>query len=192
MAALFTATSFFVSSAPIPASVPLPDALRPARAEAFCATDPTMTGYLTSTTSGSPPAALIRTTTGVIYGYISNVDSTWSCTSFYRYTAPSWNTQATTGNFDWGLLINSQSVPCNWVPGETNFLKANTTSTCPSTDSDKALQASLSLTSGVPFEHVYQNDSAHRRLQLQPLVVRLLLRWRVPRLGREFRWERRG
>ena len=61
----------------------------------------------------------------VVYGYISNVDTTWSCTAFLRWSGISWNLTANAGRFDWGNLINSTSVSCNYLVGSTDYMKGN-------------------------------------------------------------------
>lgn len=50
--------------------------------------------------------------------------------------------------FDWGAIIHSLSVPCNWVIGETTYLKANDTTDCADTDAEYAMPVALVANSG--------------------------------------------
>lgn len=137
-----------------PASAPLPFGLGPDPAlAAYCASNPTLTGRLTA--SASSTTAVSRITSANVYGYISNVNSAWSCTLYRRYSAIAWNTTASTGRFNWGTLINSTSVACNWAVGSTDYLKANDTADCPDTDAEYAMQVTLTA------ERVYQADVGH-------------------------------
>ena len=152
-AALIATTGFFVELAPA-TPIARPAALAPAPAKAaFCATNPTFTGRLTA--SSSSTTAVSRITSATVYGYISNVDSTWSCTAYNRYDGLAWNTTSSLGTFDWGTLINSTTVSCNWVVGSTDYLKANSTNVCPTSDADKAMAMTLSP------QQVYQASTAH-------------------------------
>ena len=120
---------------------------------AFCASNASFTGRLTASSGSS--AAVSRITDPDVYAYISGVDAAWSCTAYLRYSGVAWNTTASAGRFDWGNLINSTSVACNWVVGSTDFLKANGTADCPDTDAEYALMATLSA------ERVYRADVNH-------------------------------
>ncbi|MEA2548007.1 MAG: large repetitive protein, partial [Chloroflexota bacterium] len=157
---LLTATSVIFVAAP---SLPIarPAGLRPQPVAALgCASNPTFTGKLTQqlVNSGTPTTAT-RITTATVHGWISNVDSAWSCTAAFRYDGVGYNTTSTLGTFDWGPIILSDSVPCNWVVGSTDYVKANSsTSTCPSTDTT----AAMSITLGA--QGVYQADSAHNTI----------------------------
>ncbi len=154
LASIFSFSTFAVQAAPTSLPLPRPEALKPATANAgFCADTPSFTGHMTSS-SGST-AVLASTTTGVVYGYISNVDGAWSCTAYYRYSSLTWNTTATLGTFDWGNLINSTGVACNWVVGSTDYLKANSTADCADTDAEYAMAVSLNV------QQVYHNNAAH-------------------------------
>lgn len=151
-AVIFAGATFAVTASPV--SLPLPDALKPAPVlAAFCGSNAAFTGRLTA--SSASTAAVARTQSPTVYGYISSVSSAWSCTAYYRYSGIVWNTAATTGRFDWGNLINSTSVACNFVVGSTDYIKANSTTDCPDTDAEYALAATLDA------ERVYQADSAH-------------------------------
>ena len=94
-------------------------------------------------------------TSPTVFGYISNVQSSWSCTAYFRYSGITWNTSATLGTFAWGNLINSDSVACNFVVGSTDYVKGNSTADCPDTDAEYARSASLGT------QGVYQNDLGH-------------------------------
>jgi RHS repeat-associated protein len=120
---------------------------------AYCASNATFTGYLTASTSSHPAAA--RITDPDLYAWISNVDSTWSCTAYYRFDGVAWNTTASAGRFDWGLLITSDTVSCNYVVNSNDYVKGNATADCPDTDAEYALQATLTA------ERVYRQDVAH-------------------------------
>lgn len=151
-AVVFAGATFAVTASPI--SLPVPDALKPPSVLAsFCASNAAFTGRLTA--SSSSTTAVARTKSATVYGYISSVQSAWSCTAFYRYSGIAWNTAATTGQFDWGNLINSTSVACNFVVGSTDYIKANSTTDCPDTDAEYALAATLDA------QRVYTADASH-------------------------------
>lgn len=151
-AVVFAGATFAVTASPV--SLPLPDALKPAPVLAsFCGSNAAFTGRLTA--SSSSTTAVARTKSATVYGYISSVQSAWSCTAYYRYSGIVWNTAATTGRFDWGNLINSTAVACNFVVGSTDYVKANSSTDCPDTDAEYALAATLDA------QRVYQADSAH-------------------------------
>jgi RHS repeat-associated protein len=154
-AVVFAFATFAITASPV--SLPVPSALKPHSAlAAFCASNAAFTGRLTAS-SGST-TALARTKSATAYGYISSVQSAWSCTAYYRYSGIAWNTAATTGRFDWGNLINSTSVACNFVVGSTDYVKANSTTDCPDTDAEYALAATFDA------QRVYQADSAHNSI----------------------------
>jgi RHS repeat-associated protein len=160
LSAVMVSTMVGLEAAPLPApadgraSAPLPLGLGPDPVlAAYCASNPTLTGRLTA--SASSTTAVSRITNANVYGYISNVNSAWSCTLYRRYSAIAWNTTATTGRFNWGTLINSTSVACNWAVGSTDYLKANDTADCPDTDAEYAMQVTLTA------ERVYQADVNH-------------------------------
>ncbi len=164
LATILAITSFGLDAVPRPVaehgspdSAPLPFGLRlgPSAADAaYCSTpNPGFTGRLTA--SSSSTTAVGDITNPNVYGYISNVDAAWTCTLYRRYSAVAWNTTASTGTFDWGTLINSTSVSCNWGVGSTDYLKANDTADCPDTDAEYAMQVTLSP------EGIYQARSAH-------------------------------
>ncbi|HEY3438295.1 MAG TPA: DUF6531 domain-containing protein, partial [Actinotalea sp.] len=123
---------------------------------AFCASNAVFTGRLTA--SSSSTTAVSRITDPDVYAYISNVDADWSCTAYLRYSGVAWNTTASAGRFDWGNLINSTSVGCNYLVGSTDFIKANSTADCPDTDAEYALMATLT------GERVYHADLNHNTI----------------------------
>lgn len=156
-AVVFAVATFAVDAAPVALPGPLGEALGPEPALAgYCASGPNFTGRLTAS-SGST-TAIARTTSPTVFGYISNVAATWSCTAYFRYSGITWNTAATTGSFQWGNLINSNSVACNFVVGSTDYIKGNSTSDCPDSDAEYALSATLDA------ERVYQRDLAHNSI----------------------------
>jgi RHS repeat-associated protein len=151
---VFGFTTFAVSAAPSDVPLPRPEALQPKVAHAaFCADEPAFTGHLTAS-SGST-AAVSRITNPNVFGYLSNVDDDWSCTAYFRYSGLTWNTSSTLGTFNWGNLINSTGVACNWAIGSTDYLKANSTTDCPDTDAEYAMQVTLSP------EGEYVNNANH-------------------------------
>ena len=160
LAAIFGFTTFFVSTAPAETPLPRPEALSPRPAQAMaCADGPSFEGRLTA--SSSSTTAITRSTTGNVFGYLSNVVDDWSCTAWYRYDGLVWarNDGELDGNFDWGNLINSTSVACNWVIGSTDYLKANGTTDCPDSDAEYAMPIYLANTSdGTLLETVFHND----------------------------------
>ena len=169
LAAVLAASGFAVTATPATAPatsgsspfegiVQVADELFAPRAAlaAFCASNAAFTGRLTA--SASSTTAVSRITDPDLYAYISDVDAAWSCTAYLRYSGVAWNTTASAGRFDWGNLINSTSVSCNYVPGSTDFIKANSTTDCPDTDAEYALMATLSA------ERVYQADVNHNTI----------------------------
>src|SRR5919108_948092 len=143
LAVVLGATSFVVAATPV--AQPIADELgiTPESAQAaYCGSGPEFTGRLTG--SATSTTALTKTTTGNVYGYISGVNSAWSCTLYYRYSAIAWNTSASLGTFDWGALIHSTGMACNWVVGSPDYLKANDTADCPDTDAEYAMTVTLS------------------------------------------------
>jgi hypothetical protein len=149
-------TGLGIQAAPATVDLPVerPEALQPLTALAVtCATNPLFTGRLTAS-SGST-TAVSRITSNTVYGYISDVDQAWSCTASVRYSAIAWNTAADEGRFNWGNLINSTSVACNWLVGSTDYLKANSTSDCPDSDAEYAMAVSLTP------QGVYHADVNH-------------------------------
>lgn len=164
LAALFGFTTFFVSTTPTELSVPRPEALTPQPAQALaCADGPSFEGRLTA--SSSSTAAIERSTTGNVAGYISKVVDDWSCTAWYRYDGLAWSRDDTScpaaceGNFDWGNLINSTTVACNWVLNSTDYLKANSTTDCADSDAEYAMPIFLARTSALDLQQaVFHND----------------------------------
>src|SRR5688572_28298338 len=87
LAALFGFTTFFVSAAPT--DLPRPEALAPQPVKALaCADGPSFEGWITG--SSSTTAQLARSTTGNVFGWVSNVVDDWSCTAWYRYDGLAW------------------------------------------------------------------------------------------------------
>ena len=160
LAALFGFSTFFVSLAPTDLPLSRPEALTPAPVAALgCASEPVFTGHLTGS-SGST-ALLTRSTSGTVFGYISEVLDDWSCTAYYRYDGLAWQRTDGNGVFDWGTLIHSTSVPCNWVIGETTYLKANDTTDCADSDAEYAMAVDLVAgSSGARLEGVYHADNS--------------------------------
>jgi RHS repeat-associated protein len=162
LAALLAASGFAVEATPTEVELPVarPEALSPAPAKALaCADHPSFMGRLTG--SKTSTTAITRSTTGNVYGYISDVVDDWSCTAYYRYDGLVWsrNDGELDGNFDWGNLINSTSVPCNWTIGSTNYLKSNSTNDCADSDAEYAMPIYLANTSaGGLLEGICSND----------------------------------
>ena len=149
-------TGIGIQAVPTTVDLPVdrPEALQPLTALAVtCATNPLFTGRLTAS-SGST-TAVSRITSGTVYGYISDVDQAWSCTASVRYSGIAWNTTTTLGRFNWGNLINSTTVACNWGVGSTDYLKANSTSDCPDSDAEYAMAV------GLTPQGVYHADVNH-------------------------------
>jgi hypothetical protein len=161
LAAVFGFTTFFVSSVPAGPRDPRPAALAPAPAQALaCADGPSFEGHLTNTSATT--AVATYSTTGNVFGYLSEVVDDWSCTAWYRYDGLTWSrtSDGSAGNFMWGNLINSTTVACNWVIGETNYLKANSTTDCPDSDAEYAMAAYLGNTgTSTLLQGVFHNDS---------------------------------
>ena len=158
---LFVGSALAVQAAPTTIPIPRPEALTPQPAQAVgCADTPAFKGKLTS--SKTSTSAITRTTSGNVYGYINDVDDDWSCTTAFRYDGLGWQRLApyTTGNFDWGNLINTTSGGCNWAIGSTDYLKGNSTTDCPDSDAEYALPIHLDKDSGLALmETVAHNDS---------------------------------
>ncbi|MDT5112335.1 MAG: hypothetical protein QOE20_4225, partial [Mycobacterium sp.] len=152
-AVVFAGATFAVTASPV--SLPVPDALKaPSVLASFCASNAAFTGRLTA--SSSSTTAVARTKSATVYGYISSVNSTWSCNAFYRYSGIAWNTAATTGRFDWGnLVFDPVNNACNFVVGSTDYIKANSTTDCPDTDAEYALAATFDA------QRVYTADASH-------------------------------
>lgn len=156
LTALFTVATFFVEATPTAIPLPRPEALTPAtvRAANTCTVAPQFSGHFTDSTD-STPGILASTVSGDVFGYISNVDSAWNCSTGIRYSGMTWNTTATLGTFDYGRLINGATLTCNWVVGTTDYLKANASTNCPAADADYALAIQLDV------QQVYHNNAAH-------------------------------
>jgi hypothetical protein len=166
LAALFAFSTFAVEASPteVPLPLPRPAALAPQSVAAVgCADEPGFTGHITSS-SGST-AVLTETTSGNVFGYISNVDDDWSCTNVYRYSGLAWSRADGDGVFDWGNLIHSLSVACNWAIGSTDYLKANDTADCPDTDAEYAMPVALVANSNLTLlQGVWHADSSPDQL----------------------------
>jgi RHS repeat-associated protein len=166
LTAIFSFATFAVQAIPtsVPLPLPRPAALRPPVADALaCASDPSFEGRITS--SSSSTTALTRSTTGNVYGYISDVVDNWSCTAYPRYDGLAWarDDGELDGDYDWGTIISSTSVSCNWSVGSTNYLKANDTTSCSTTDAQNAMPIFLGNTStaGDLLETTFHNDVSH-------------------------------
>jgi len=165
LSVVFAATTFAVDAVPTPTdpaappeSAPLPFGLGPDPAKAlFCATpNPSFSGRIAQTLVNSgTPTLLNRITNPNVYIWLSVVSENWACTLYRRYDGWAWNTNASQGTFDWGTLINSTTVPCNWTINETNYLKANNTGSCSTSDSQNAMTVTFDA------ERVYQADVNH-------------------------------
>jgi RHS repeat-associated protein len=161
LGAVFAFSTFAVQAAPSGLPVDRPAELQPQPVQALgCASEPTFTGYITNTYTTT---AATLSTTGLVRGYISDVLTTWSCTAAYRYDGLAWQRETPTGgaNYQWGTLINSTSVPCNWVVNETSYLKANGGSSCHTSDSDNGMQLVLAATGADPLmERIWRADNS--------------------------------
>ena len=161
-AAILGCSALAVEAAPTDIPLPRPEALTPQPVKALaCADGPAFSGRLTS--SKTSTTAITRSTTGNVYGYISNVNDDWSCDAYIRYDGLAWvrDDGDDDGNFDWGTIINSTSVPCNWTIGTTNYLKANSTTDCPDSDAEYAMPIHMDATSaGATLEAIFHNDLA--------------------------------
>ena len=160
LVAVFGFTSFFVSAAPVQRDDPRPEALKPATAKAaICADGPSFEGRITANSSST--TAITESTTGNVAGYISNIVDDWSCTASFRYDGLVWakTASASSGNFDWGNLLASDTIACNWDIGTTDYLKANSTTDCPDSDAEYAMPIFLGYDSGSNLHEVtFQND----------------------------------
>ena len=126
------------SAIPGPTGVPKPIPFVPTVPTVF-AGDPcsshtgewtTFTGHL----SNSSGTMLSESTTGSVYGRVSNVDRTWQLSpgcGWYRYDAVIWATSNDTTHLtvDWGALSGDQQ-PCIYLLNTTDYLHANF-GTCP-------------------------------------------------------------
>jgi RHS repeat-associated protein len=113
---------------------------------------PQLTGFL----SNSSGTQLSTSTTGSVYGRISNVDQTWDATHCYayRYDALIWATtdDSTHLTVDWGALSGDGNA-CRYVAGSADYLHANS-GACPGSPTTARLVATLSP------EAVYHNNSS--------------------------------
>ncbi len=160
LAALFGFATFAVRATPTEIPLPRPEALTPAPVAALgCADEPAFTGFITNTYTTTPAT---YSTTGMARGSISDVDDDWSCTAYYRYDGLGWQRADAEGdgNFQWGTLIHSTAVPCNWVIGETTYLKANDAAHCHTSDSDHGMQLELLNWTGQLQEGLWHADSS--------------------------------
>ena len=160
LVAVFGFTSLFVSAAPVQRDDPRPEALKPATAKAaICADGPSFEGRITA--SSASTTAIDRSTTGNVAGYISDIVDDWSCTASFRYDGLVWakTVSASSGNFDWGNLLASDTIACNWDIGTTDYLKANSTTDCPDSDAEYAMSIFLGYDSASNLHEVtFQND----------------------------------
>ena len=157
-ATVIAGTALGIQATPVPVPAPVREALTTPVAQAsFCASNPNFAGHITETSGTTAAAGRIKD--GTIYGYITDVNSTWSCTAFLRYDGAAWNVNSSAGRFDWGVVISSTSVPCNYVVGSNNFIKGNpSTTACWTSDTQYALPMTLGA------ERVYQMDTAHNSI----------------------------
>jgi hypothetical protein len=141
-----------------PASAPLPFGLGPDPARAaYCNTpNPVFSGRIAQELVDSgTPGLLNRITDPDVYIWLSGITEDWACTLYRRYDGWAWNTTVNQGRFNWGTLINSTGVACNWLIGSTDYLKANGTADCADSDSEYAMTVTLDA------ERVYQADVNH-------------------------------
>jgi RHS repeat-associated protein len=136
-------------TAPVARTLPAPvrDALRPLPVVAgtpcsnYSADYPKFTGRL----SNSSGTLLTETTTGTVYGRISNVDQSWDLYDCYayRYDATLWATTNATTNLrvNWGLLAGDGNA-CRYNVGTTDYLHANS-GACPGSETTARLVVSL-------------------------------------------------
>jgi RHS repeat-associated protein len=150
LAAVVIAIGWLISIAlPTVTGSPLFGLLSPRSAAALCSPDPRGTGYLTTngtfnSTSGSPQK-LDSTVSGdinsaTVFGYISQLNGTndggssgqKSCGNpVFRYEGLAWLTNSSTATLDWGALANNgNSGACYPLWGTTDYLHANSTTTC--------------------------------------------------------------
>ena len=157
-ATVIAGTALGIEATPVPVPAPIREALTTPVADAsFCASNPNFAGHMTENTSTTAAAGRIKDAT--IYGYITDVNKTWSCTAFLRYDGAAWNVTSSAGRFDWGVVISSTSVSCNYVVGSNNFIKGNPSTTgCWTSDTQYALPMTLGA------ERVYQMDTAHNSI----------------------------
>ncbi|MEO5965939.1 MAG: hypothetical protein ABIR11_10780, partial [Candidatus Limnocylindrales bacterium] len=160
LSVLLAVSSFVVSASPATVPIPRPAELRPQPVAALaCADEPVFTGHLTTSTTST--TAITRTRSGGVRGYISQVVDNWSCTSYYRYDGLAWARNATNGNFEWGSLIATNSVACNWALNSTDYLKANATTDCPDSDAEYANAITLGNNGpGTLLEGIYHADNS--------------------------------
>jgi RHS repeat-associated protein len=116
---------------------------KPVEAATYCGSpEPDFTGWLTSSSATTTP--LFRTTASAVYGYISNVNTTWACNTAYRYDTVAYTTQAGDpfGDLVWGALL-SVTGSCNWDVGTDDYIKNNFSNDCPDFDAEYANQIDL-------------------------------------------------
>ena len=112
----------------------------------------TFTGHL----SNSSGTQLSESTSGDVYGRISNVDRTWEPSpgcGYYRYDAILWATtdDATHLRVNWGAL-SGDAQACLYIEGTTDYLHANS-GACPP-------QTTARLVATLTPEGTYHNDNA--------------------------------
>jgi RHS repeat-associated protein len=114
---------------------------------------PMFTGKL----SNSSGTMLTESTTGVVYGRISNIDERWQPTpgcGYYRYDGIIWAQANGTSNLKvhWGAL-SGDGLACNWIVGTTDYIHANG-GACPTTETQDRMTPTLAP------DWWYQNDVA--------------------------------
>jgi RHS repeat-associated protein len=143
---------------PAPTGVPLP--IRPVIPVALagypCSSHSgewtTFTGHL----SNSSGTQLSESTSGDVYGRISNVDRTWQLSpgcGYYRYDAVLWATTNDTTHLrvDWGAL-SGDAQPCIYLLNTSDYLHANS-GACPGVTTAR-------LVATLTPETTYHNDVA--------------------------------
>jgi len=112
---------------------------------------PQVTGFI----SDSGGTARSGVTTATWYLRISNVDRAWgNCLPAYKYAGIVLRDAGGQLHWTWGNLRKSTSA-CNWVVGQADWFRANSTTMCLSNTS-----TSSRLTFDLPAQAIYQNDSA--------------------------------
>jgi YD repeat-containing protein len=136
---------------PLPVVPRIPVALAGYPCSSHSGEFPMFTGKL----SNSSGTMLDESTSGDVYGRVTNVDQRWQPSpgcGYYRYDAIVWATDNSTTDLTvhWGAL-SGDAQPCNYVVGGTDYLHANN-GACPSATQDR-------LVATLTPEAVYQQDN---------------------------------
>ncbi|MBI2781170.1 MAG: RHS repeat protein [Chloroflexi bacterium] len=135
----------------LPPVVSIPTALAGYPCSSHSGEWPLFTGYL----SNSSAVQLTRTTSGDVYGRISNVDRIWQPTpgcGYYRYDGIVWATTNATTNLtvDWGAM-SGDGQGCTFLLNTSDLINS---------DSGPCGAPSPKLVATLSPEWTYQNDSA--------------------------------